>query len=292
MKTCLVGFTPDNGGQEAVALAKQLAGCGDAHIVVCVVTPEVWGYPSLANVDQEYGKFLDQYAKDTLDQARAAMGDTPNVRYERVLAPSATVGLTQAAEREKADIIVLGSARDGAVGRLLLGGVTDELLHVAAVPIAIAPRGFAATAPLSRVTVAYSGGDTGRSTVLHALGLAGALKLPLRVVSFAVRDRQMFPSLAAYNPEEGVINGWLEQAQAALKTVHDQIAVTGYPIETDVSVGPEWEDALAGLGWQDGELLMLGSSRLGALQRVFLGSNAAKILRASPVPAIVLPRQG
>ena len=291
MKTCLVGYTPDHGGQEALALARVLAGRPDMSILVCVVTPEVWGYPSLARVDQEYGKFLDQYAQETLDQARAVLGDAANVRYERVAASSATEGLTRMAERERADLIVLGSARDSAIGRLLLGGVTDEILHVAPVPVAIAPHGFAETAPLSRVTVAFSGGAAARSTVLHALGLAGVLKVPLRLVSFAVRDRQMFPSLGNHDAEAVVMQGWLEQAQAALHTVREQIAVTGYPVETDVGVGPTWDEALAALAWQDGEILLLGSSRLGPLQRVFLGSNAAKIMRASRVPVLVLPRQ-
>lgn len=291
MKTCLVGYTPDHGGQEALALARTLSAGADCAIVVCVVTPEVWGYPSLARVDQEYGAFLDQYAKETLDQARAALGDQPHVRYERVVAGSATEGLTRTAERERADFIVVGSARDSAVGRLLTGGVTDEILHVAPVPVAIAPRGFACTTPLARVSVGFSGGEAARGTVLHALGLAGRFKVPLRVLSFAVRDRQMFPTLGTHDAEAVVVQGWLEQARAALQSVHDDIAVTGYPVETDVGVGPTWEDALAGLAWQDGEVLLLGSSRLGPLQRVFLGSNAAKIMRASRVPVIVLPRQ-
>jgi nucleotide-binding universal stress UspA family protein len=291
MKTCLVGFTPDHGGQEALALARVLCGRPDASILVCVVTPEVWGYPSLARVDQEYGKFLDEYATDTLNQARAVLGEAPNIRYERVVAPSATEGLTRTAERERSDVIVLGSARDGTIGRLLLGGVTDAILHVAPVPVAIAPRGFADITSLSRVTVAFSGGEAARSTALHALGLAGALKLPLRLVSFAVRDRQMFPTLGNHDAEAVVVQGWLDQAQAALQTVREQIAVTGYPIETDVGVGPSWDDAMSGLAWKGGEILLLGSSRLGPLQRVFLGSNAAKIMRASPVPVIVLPRQ-
>jgi nucleotide-binding universal stress UspA family protein len=291
MKTCLVGYTPDHGGQEALALARVLTARADTSVLVCVVTPEVWGYPSLARVDQEYGQFLDEYAKDTLSQARAVLGEAAHIRYERVVAASATEGLTRTAERERADVIVLGSARDSTIGRLLLGGVTDAILHVAPVPVAIAPRGYAQTTPLSRVTVAFSGGEAARSTVLHALGLAGAFQVPLRVVSFAVRDRQMFPTFGDHEAEAVVMQGWLEQAQAALQTVREQIGVTGYQVETDVGVGPTWDDALAGLSWQDGEILLLGSSRLGPLQRVFLGSNAAKIMRASRVPVIVLPRQ-
>jgi nucleotide-binding universal stress UspA family protein len=290
MNTCLVGYTPDAGGQAALALARLLAGQPDAKIVVCVVTPEVWGYPSLARVDQEYGKFLDEYAESTLAQARTQLGDMANARFERVAASSATEGLTRMAERESADLIVLGSAREGTAGRLLLGGVTDEILHVATVPVAIAPIGFSATAPLSRITVAFSGGEAARSTALHALGLAGALKLPLRLISFAVRDQQMFPPLGNRDAEALVLQGWLDQAQAALKTVHDQIAVTGFPVETDVGMGSTWDEAQASLSWQDGDVLLLGSSRLGSLKRVFLGSNAAKIMRSSRVPVIVLPR--
>ncbi len=311
MKTCLVGYTPDDGGQEALALARRLAAPGGMELVACIVTPESWGDPTLVGVDQEYARFVDQYAQDALERARAAAQaglpdaaqpsgspgphespeGAPALRCERVAAASATAGLAQAAERTGAALIVLGSARDGALGRLLLGSVTDELLHVAPVPVAIAPRGYTGAAPLSRVTVAYSGGESGRSTVLHALGLAGTLKLPLRVVSFAVQDRQMFPSLVGYQAEDALVHGWCEQAKKALQTVREQIAVTGYPVETAVGVGASWDDALASIDWQAGELLLLGSSRLGPIERVFLGSNAAKILRASPVPAVVLPRQ-
>ena len=92
MKTLVVGFTPDPRGEEALVLAKTLAGAGDTAILVCVVTPEVWGYPSLANVDQEYGRFLGEYATAAMAQARAALGDIPHLRFERVSARSATVG--------------------------------------------------------------------------------------------------------------------------------------------------------------------------------------------------------
>ena len=54
--------------------------------------------------------------------------------------------------------------------------------------------------------------------------------------------------------------------------------------------GHDWEDALDSLGWEEAELLVIGSSRLGPVARVFLGSNSAKIVRSSPVPVVVVPR--
>ena len=40
---------------------------------------------------------------------------------------------------------------------------------------------------------------------------------------------------------------------------------------------------------REAEVLVVGSSRLGPVARVFLGSNATKIIRSSPVPVLVIP---
>jgi hypothetical protein len=37
-------------------------------------------------------------------------------------------------------------------------------------------------------------------------------------------------------------------------------------------------------------MLVVGSSRLGPVAKVFLGSSATKIIRSSPVPVLVVPR--
>ena len=41
---------------------------------------------------------------------------------------------------------------------------------------------------------------------------------------------------------------------------------------------------------QDGDLLVLGSTRLGPVASVFLGSTSLKLLRACPVPVVAVPR--
>ncbi|MEJ8851721.1 universal stress protein [Variovorax rhizosphaerae] len=291
MKTCIVGFTQDAGGREALALARTIAGRGNVALVVCVVTPESWG-PTSLGADAQYSRFLEDHAKGSLDEARALMGDTPNVRYAHVGASSASVGLTQAAERERADLIVLGYSGAGSIGRVFLGSATDELLHSASRPVAIAPPGFAGASALTRVTVGFSGSEAAHGTVLHALGLAGALGLPLRLASFEVRERLGYAARVGPDVEQSMLDRQTAQTQAALDAVKNQIAVTGYPVETAIGVGGNWDEALASAGWQEGDLLLLGSSRLGVLQRVFIGSNATKIVRASPVPVLVVPRQG
>jgi nucleotide-binding universal stress UspA family protein len=57
-----------------------------------------------------------------------------------------------------------------------------------------------------------------------------------------------------------------------------------------IGQGSDWESALNDVDWHDGDLLVVGSSESGPVARVFVGSRAAKIIRHTPVPALVVPR--
>ena len=56
--------------------------------------------------------------------------------------------------------------------------------------------------------------------------------------------------------------------------------------------GKTWRAALDSLAWKDAEVMVVGSSGLGPILRVFLGSNSGKIVYNAPVPCIILPRSG
>jgi nucleotide-binding universal stress UspA family protein len=62
-------------------------------------------------------------------------------------------------------------------------------------------------------------------------------------------------------------------------------------VEATIVDGPSVESAVNKLDWRDGDLIMVGSSRLGAPRRLFLGSTAAKMLRVLEVPMVVVPRE-
>jgi nucleotide-binding universal stress UspA family protein len=99
----------------------------------------------------------------------------------------------------------------------------------------------------------------------------------------------MYPSEVGYDAERLVEEQWRSEAagaqQKALSQIPDDVAV-----ENGVVGGRDWEDALDSLGWEEGEVLVVGSSRLGRVARLFLGSNSTKIVRSSPVPVLVIPR--
>ena len=50
------------------------------------------------------------------------------------------------------------------------------------------------------------------------------------------------------------------------------------------------EEAVEAMAWDEGEVLLVGSSRLAQHMRLFLGSTANKILRTLTIPMVVVPR--
>ena len=78
-------------------------------------------------------------------------------------------------------------------------------------------------------------------------------------------------------------------AQKALDEAK-KILPDGFSVTATVAEGTSVEDAVSRLPWQDGDVIMVGSSRLAAPRRLFLGSTAAKMLRVLDVPMVVVPR--
>ena len=72
-------------------------------------------------------------------------------------------------------------------------------------------------------------------------------------------------------------------AKAAARLPHNKVTVT-------LAHGRNIEEAVDGIGWKSGELVIVGSSRLAENRKIFLGSTANKILRSLPVPMVVVPR--
>jgi nucleotide-binding universal stress UspA family protein len=279
------------GGRDALGLGRMLARTGDVTLTVCVVVPRTWDYPSPARVDAEYAAFLNQYAEDAIAEAREFLGDSVQAEYTTSSASSASEGLIATATEAGAALIALGSARHGPMGRITVGGIANEMLHISPVPVTISPRGYrpSSGARLRRITCAFSGSTQSRSAFDAAVQLSSRHGVPLRLTTFVVRDRQMYPSQVGYDAERLVVEQWRAQAreaqEKALATLPNDVSV-----ETDILDGHDWEDALDSLPWEDGEMLVVGSSRLGPVAKVFLGSSATKIIRSSPVPVLVVPR--
>ena len=79
-------------------------------------------------------------------------------------------------------------------------------------------------------------------------------------------------------------------ARAALEEV-EELPVAPTQLEAVVGRGESWDEALDDVEWDEGDVLVVGSSTIGPVARVFLGTRANKIVRESPVPVIAVPRR-
>jgi nucleotide-binding universal stress UspA family protein len=287
----LVAYSADRGGSEALALGMMLSQHNRAKMVVCLILPSSWGYPSMARVDAEYAAFLEKHAQKAMDKAKAIVGDKLSAQFITRSYTSAQEGLLATADDLGADMIVLGSSRGAAAGRFLEGSVTRNLLHSSKLPVALAPRGFnpRVRTALTRLTCAYGATRKSKATVDYCVGLSRKYQVPLRLATFVVRDKQMYPTGAGYHIENLVANQWRSQAIAAQKALLGEL-VAGAAVKTAIGDGANWKDALQSIGWKPGEMLVIGSGRIGPLAQVFLGSNGNRIIRSAPVPTIVVPR--
>jgi nucleotide-binding universal stress UspA family protein len=291
--TIVVGFAPDGRGHAVLHLAGMLARSGGEDLVVCAVVPEEWP-PSPARVDAEYQAYVRGAAENALSRARARLAPDVRATYRVVQARSAPAGLLDVATEAGASLIVLGSAADGGSGMVSLGSVSSRLLHSSPIPAVLAPRGFRVGpgARVERVTAAF-GGASGEDLVIAAAGVAARLGASLRLSSFAVHARPPYTAGVGREGDEGMIRQWTGEMQAAARAVLDNIRdLPAVPRECEAVVGEgeDWGEALEDIDWGAGEILVVGSSTIGPLARVFLGSRAMKIVRNAPVPVAVVPR--
>jgi nucleotide-binding universal stress UspA family protein len=281
--TMVVGFAPDGRGRAVLHLAAMLARSGGEDLVVCAVVPSSWP-PSPAKVDAEYQDYLQGTAENALSRARARLPSDVPSSFEVLHARSAAAGLLEMAEKVDASLIIAGSAADAGSGMVAVGSTSARLLHSSHVPVALAPRGFHVRegARVERVTAAFGGSH--EDLVVATASVAARVGTSLRVASFAVRPRPPYTAGVGREADESMTAQWVQEISAAAR------AVVPADAEFVIGEGEDWSEALEDVPWHEGDVLVVGSSSIGPIARVFLGSRAAKIVRHSPVPVVVVPR--
>jgi nucleotide-binding universal stress UspA family protein len=292
----LVGVNPGRRSVSVLQLAALLARSADTDLVVAAVVARGWP-PMAAGIDGEWRRYATESAQVVLDHAASVLGTGVAAQYLVHEAASARRGLLELAEERSPSILVVGSSPAGPFGRVALGSVNDALLHTSPVPVAIAPRGFRtrANARVSRITAAYGGTDAvSGHVIVAAAGVAAGVNASLRVASFAVRPGPVVTAGTGTAADQGILDSWVAEVRTRADGVLGEVASLPRPPATDgvvVGIGAHWAEAIDEVGWADDDVLVIGSSTLAPLKRVFLGSRATAIVRHAPVPVVVVPRR-
>ena len=292
--TVVVGYLAGKSGCAPLHLAVSAARTLGTSLTVVTIVPRPWTFPSPARVDAEYAAWADQLAADSAREAQRELesmcGDPLEVKYHSHAHRSVSGGLVEVLTELGAQLLVLGSSASGRLGQVVMGSTADRLMHSSPVPVMIAPRGYRSpkgSGKLTRITCGYPGTPESAEVVRRMARVAKRLGVPMRVITFAVRGRTMYPPEVSLHAEDSILAAWETQAAEMMAQLRKD-GIVGDDVQLQVVSGNGWDEALDDAEWQDGEILALGTSPRGEIARVFLGTRGTKILRVSPVPVLVL----
>ena len=211
-KTIIVGVDGREGGQDALALAASLQ-----HVFASdLVAVHAFGldYYRGRGADVEHENVLQERAQKlvTDEVERSGVSASPFV----VADGSPGRALHRAAVAHDADLIVVGSAHRGRVGRVLAGDVTAGTLHGAPCPVLVAPRAHGEHGgELRTIGVGFDGSPESQTALEFAHRIAEAVGACLRVIDVVVPADPGGP-FPAYRPD------WAERAHIRREEAEDR----------------------------------------------------------------------
>ena len=279
----VVGYSANARGRDAVNLAVSLARGRGASLDLVVAIPDAGVFNAAHAPAAGYDSYLHQQASEWLDEALAMVpADVPAKAHIRSGESDAQT-LIEACDEFQADMLIIGATSNGLFKRFTVGSVASALLHAATVPVALAPHGYHRREALTRVSCGLGDRPGAEELLDFAVSMAVNREVPLRVVSLLTLDDA--DSADAADAARDYASKHLAAALPATASGGSLAGQAGVVVAQGRSV----EEAVDRLEWEPGEVLLIGSSRLARNRSIFLGSTANRILRALPVPMIVVP---
>ena len=250
------------------------------HVWHDVPTPHLHSFVR-AQLKQEAEEVL-QKQLERIEQARGTVAET-HLREGRTIDE-----ILDLSEELQVGLLIVGSRGLGGVGRILLGSVSEGIVHHARRPVLVM-RGGENAWPPSRVIV----GDDSSEDAREAGELAASIGKLFGTTALLVRA---YPRLPETDPEgreldPRVVEDALRSEQRALEARAAEIEeaselrprariAVGDPAASLIKAAEEAAPERA--------LIAVGSRGLDAVQRLRLGSVSTKVLRASEGPVLVV----
>jgi nucleotide-binding universal stress UspA family protein len=282
--TIIIDFHDSRRGRDALALARRLGEVTGARLVT--VTSYMRDRYGMLPVHGPHSPTPHE-TRTAAELAGSLLADEPRAVTRLIGATSPARALHEAAEREQAELIVVGSDESRENGQLAAGATRRQALQGAPCAVALAPAGFADTDRcLAPVGVGFDGSPESRLALLSATGVAQSIGRELRVISVLKRPTPTHPMFAFTSYREH-LEALREQARSRLLEVVDALPVH-QGIEPLVIDG-EPADVLVDHSDELG-LIVVGSRAYGPLRRVLLGSVSDALLDRAACPVMIVPR--
>jgi nucleotide-binding universal stress UspA family protein len=233
--------------------------------------------------DPEYGEpDADAALAATLEAALGADRAARVIR--RPVCDIPAPGLLGAAE--DAELVVVGARGLGGFRGLLLGSVSQQVLHHAAVPVAIVRGDASSPVRGGRIVVGVDGSDQSVAALRWALVEGAARKATVEIVHVWDAPVGYGPVTAMTGADVGVVE---EGARQLVDEVLAQ-AQEGVPaVDVERTIAPGGAAARLLDAAEGADLVVVGRRGLGGFGRLLLGSVSEHVARHAPCPVVVVP---
>jgi nucleotide-binding universal stress UspA family protein len=271
--------------------ARRLAGATGARLVVVHAVPWIPVPIEGAFDARTYQRLVEESRAEALAELQRLAAAAGSLRVEvRVEDGPAPTALLAAAEREGADLLVVGTHGRTGLNRLLVGSVAEHVIELATRPVVTVrplstPPG-AVDRPIRRVVYPTDFSPPSRKAwpwVRRLAEATGAEVDLVHVLATPVPDRHVDPALLARAAEairaeaEQSVRAFLDGCGLARERVHVHLA---HGEETGAIV--HRADALRA------DLIVIGTHGRTGVLRLALGSVARRILHAAPCPVLTV----
>ena len=189
-----------------------------------------------------------------------------------------------------AGLIVVGSKGLGPVKRLLVGSVSESIVHHAKCPVLVVRSGAGSWPPV-RVVIGEDLSEDAHSAAKLGITLAKLMEAETLLVHTyeGMPPHPETPPQADRELYEAMVEKHLRQVESALEERAAELE-QAYDVRPQVRIVPgESAQVLAEIAEEgDGpSLLVVGSRGLGTSERIVIGSVSSKVLRAAGGPVLV-----
>lgn len=202
-------------------------------------------------------------------------------------------GIVAAAHRNDVDLVVMGTFGLGGFQKLLLGSVTEKVLHRLKVPLlTLSPKLRERKTGLSSrprtVIMALDLREDSTAVIRHAVWLAehhqakllAAHAVPVPAVALDDRTLQMVPVEELVSIEATLVEARRRELRAMLPEVETEIEIV-------VAVGAPFEVLRRIARERSADLVVMGAGGHGASDVVWLGSTSHKMVRSAECPVLI-----
>jgi nucleotide-binding universal stress UspA family protein len=266
--TVLAAYDPQTLDSAPVHFAAAAARLADVPLVIASI--RAGGAPAPSAPVDLLGEELDRLRADLTRDHRIEV----RARIVKALPPSSvTRALQNVIDEEHASLVVVGSSKRGAIGRVAPGTTAQRLINGCARPVVVVPHGYEVPRQLTTVGVAFVPPPDGESALHEAATIAQMSDADLRVLT-AVKPGETDASAGPTRQLDIALGEPAVSVRAESEVLVDD------PVDALVSVSPHLD------------LLVMGSRGYGAQLGVLRGSVSRRVAMKARCPVLVVPRGG